>query len=85
MTQGFVIRVEGKFISAILANGHPDKPVVYFSPLLEDAKTWKTPQGVRKARAQAGRGGMILMYKQDTESGPRVLCGMLAKNGPVTV
>lgn len=81
MKQGFVIRVEGKYISAILANGHPEKPVVYLTPRLNEAKAWKTPQGVRKARAQAGRGGTILLFKKDSENGPRVLIGMMAKTG----
>jgi hypothetical protein len=67
-------------VTAILTNRHPEKPVVYYSRSLQDAKTWKTPQGVRKARAQVGRGDMIMLYKQE-ERGQRVLCGMLGKNG----
>ena len=82
--RGYVIRVEGRFISAILANHHPEKPVVYFKDSLEEAKTWQTPSTVRKARARAGRGGMILSYSLD-KKGKRVLNGMLAKNGEVSL
>ena len=62
---GFVIRIHGKYVSAILANGNPEKPVVYYHDDLNNAKTWKTPQAVRKARSRIGRGGDILIYQQD--------------------
>lgn len=86
---GFVILIEGRYVSSILANGHPENPVVYYTKNIDEAKAWKTPGAVRKARARAAKGGMILVYslecRKDGPGKQRVPCGMLAKNGTVTI
>lgn len=82
---GFVILIEGRYVSSILANGHPENPVVYYTKNIDEAKAWKTPGAVRKARARVAKGGMILVYRKDGPGKQRVPCGMLAKNGTVTI
>lgn len=86
---GFVILIEGRYVSAILANGNPETPVVYYTKDIDEAKAWKTPGAVRKARARVAKGGMILVYslecRKDGPGKQRVPCGMLAKNGTVTI
>ena len=62
---GFVLKINGRYVSAVLANGHPEKPVVYYNDDVAYAKTWKTPQAVRKARARIGKRGSILIYQQE--------------------
>ena len=58
---GFVIMLEnGEYVWDILANGHPEKPVIYRTKYLWEAKAYKTMKGALKAsdrvRAQAGSG-----------------------------
>jgi hypothetical protein len=74
---GFVLKINGRYVSAILANGHPERPVVYYRDDPSDAKTWKTPQAVRKARARIGKRGSILIYQQ--EGSVRRIVGRLGK------
>lgn len=76
---GFVLKIGGKYVGAILANGHPEKPVVYYMDDPDNAKTWKTPQAVRKARARIGKGGDILIYQQEGRG--RRIMGHLGKEG----
>ena len=50
-TNGFVIRMADKrFVLEILANGHPENPVIYFTQYAWEGKTWKTIQAAIKAR-----------------------------------
>ena len=83
--RGFVLKINGQYVSTILANGHPEKPVVYMTARIGEAKTWKQPGAVRKARARIGKGGHILLY--EVHEGCRVLIGMLGKDKdePVTL
>ena len=74
---GFVLKIGGRYVSAILANGHPERPVVYYQDDPEEAKVWKTPQGVRKAKARIGKRGSILIYQQ--EGLTRRIVGRLGK------
>ncbi len=74
---GLVIRIRGQYVSAILANGNPDKPVVYFTDELNQAMAWKMPKAARKARSRIGRGGEILLF--EGERGNRRLLGYLGK------
>ena len=74
---GFVLKINGRYVSAILANGHPERPVVYYQDDPAEAKVWKTPQGVRKARARIGKRGSILIYQQ--EGSVRRIVGRLGK------
>ena len=58
---GFVIMLEnGEYVWEILANGHPEQPVIYRTKYLWEAKAYKTMKGAMKARdrvrAQAGSG-----------------------------
>ena len=78
-SSGLVLKIRGQYVSAVLANGHPDKPVVYFTEDLNQAKAWKMPKAARQARARIGRGGEILLY--DGERGNRRLLGKLGKEG----
>lgn len=57
---GFVLRTEdGRYIWEICAEGHPERPTVYYTKYLWEAKSWKSEQAVFKAEArirdQAGR------------------------------
>lgn len=74
---GLVIKCAGMYVSAILANGRPENPVVYFTKDLEQAKAWALPQTARKARAKMKRGGEILLF--ETRDGKRVEIGKLGK------
>lgn len=74
---GFVLKIAGRYVSSILANGNPEKPVIYYTDDVEAAKTWKTPQAVRKARARIGKRGCILIYQQEGRT--RRIMGWLGK------
>ena len=76
---GLVLKIRGQYVSSILANGHPDKPVVYFTDDLNQAKAWKLPKAARQARARIGRGGEILLV--EGERGNRRILGKLGKVG----
>ena len=78
-SSGLVLTIRGEYVSAILANGHPEKPVVYYTNDLNQAKVWKMPKSVRQARARIGRGGEILLV--EGERGNRRILGKLGKVG----
>ena len=47
---GYVLQLDdGKFISCILANGHPENPTIYTTKYIWEAKAWKSYHGVIKA------------------------------------
>ena len=49
--RGFIIQMDdGRYVSSILANGNPEKPVVYFTEYAREAKAWKSIRGVIIAR-----------------------------------
>ena len=48
---GYVIQMDdGRYIWDILANGHPENPVIYYTEYLWEAKAWKTASAAFKAR-----------------------------------
>lgn len=48
--EGFCIETDdGRFVSSIISNGHPENPVVYFTRDLAEVKVWKTMRAARKA------------------------------------
>ena len=53
---GFVLRTEdGRYIWEICAEGHPERPTVYYTKYLWEAKSWKTANGAIKAAAKIGK------------------------------
>lgn len=47
---GYLIQMaDGRFVSTIMANGHPENPVIYFTEYAWEAKSWKTPKTALKA------------------------------------
>lgn len=48
---GIVIQMDddGRYVEAILANRHPEAPVVYLTEKLEAAKVWKSARAANKA------------------------------------
>ena len=68
---GFVIMLEnGEYIRDILANGHPEQPIIYRTKYLWAAKAYKTMKGAMKARnrvrALAGSGEVWSFYYEET-------------------
>ena len=55
---GFVLMDRGmegtRYIAEILANGHPENPVVYYTNNLENAKAWGTGVGADRAAKRLG-------------------------------
>lgn len=63
----------GQFVEAIIANGHPDNPVVYYTTDPEKALSY-TRFGAVEARALQ-LGLMIRKFDTDIKTGKRVLKG----------
>jgi hypothetical protein len=74
---GFVLKINGRYVSAVVPHGCPVRLAVFYQDDPSEAKTWKTPQGVRKARARIGKRGSILIYQQ--EGLARRIVGRLGK------
>ena len=69
MQNGYVLMDRGmekrQYISAIISNGHPEKPVVYWTDRLEDAKVWKNPKFAVAAAKKIGSGEVWLFEIHD--------------------
>lgn len=75
--EGFVIQMkDGRFIWEILANGHPETPVIYFTGYLWEAKSWKHVNSAKKAaeRVKAKNGECdVCIFRYDEASQARIL------------
>lgn len=74
---GFVLRApDGKYIWAILANGHPEDPVIYKTGYLWEAKVWRSKNPAIKAAARIEKKVghcAVLFFKYDEENAKRVI------------
>ena len=81
--RGIVIKMaDGRFVSEIMANGHPENPVIYFTEYLWEAKVWKTPKAALKARdrVQAKHGECrVWDFIYDAENRKREIIGCLER------
>ncbi|MBR2853932.1 MAG: hypothetical protein IKE81_06405 [Clostridia bacterium] len=81
---GFVIQMaDGRFVSEILANGHPENPLIYFTEYAWEAKSWKTSKSALKAadrvREKAGE-CCVRGFVFDEERQARILRGYVEAN-----
>lgn len=77
---GFVILANDRFVWAIIANGHPEKPVIYYTSYLWEAKAWKDMKAALKARNRLQAQGVdceVHAFKYDEEAAARILVGMV--------
>lgn len=60
---GFLLEKEGRYVSAVIANGNPEKPVVYWTDSVSEAKAFRR---VSAAEARARQlGARILLFKTE--------------------
>ena len=75
---GFVVKMaDGRFVLDILANGHPEDPVIYFTEYLWEAKVWKTAKAALKGRDRVREKAgecKVWLFCYDEEHSKRDLC-----------
>lgn len=82
--EGFVVQVDGaRYVSAIIANGNPEDPAIYYTDYLWEAKVWKTPSAARKAKDRVQKqlpscDCSVHLFKHNEKMGKRELIGILS-------
>ena len=76
--EGYLIRTEdGRFVNCIIANGHPETPIIYTTKYTWDAKVWKTANGAIKAAAKiekaTGKRATVWHFRYNSASETRDL------------
>ena len=76
---GFLIQMKSdkKYVSCILANGHPENPVIYFTEYVWEAKAWKDISSVlkTKGRVEAQKGACsVFSFEYDEVKAERIIC-----------
>lgn len=77
--RGHVIEMaDHRFVRNIIANGHPEDPVIYFTDYAWEAKSWKSVKSAlaaaRRVREKAGE-CYVRDFYYDEEKQARVLVG----------